>query len=84
VLSEFAGAAERLGEAIVVNPYDPSRIAEAIRRGFCMKATERRAAMVAMRERVLAEDVDWWVGWFLATAATCGKPKSKPRRARRR
>lgn len=82
VLSEFAGSAERLREALVVNPYDISRIAEAIRRGLHMKPTERRAAMAAMRERVLAEDVDWWVGWFLATAATCGR--LPPRRSRRR
>lgn len=83
VLSEFAGAAERLCEAIFVNPYDPTRIAEAIELGLTMKASERHTAMSAMRERVLTEDVEWWVSWFLAAAATCGKLKAVPARKAR-
>jgi len=68
VLSRFAGAADRLREAILVNPYDQSAMQEAIDRALRMPARERREAMQAMRRRVISEDVNWWLGWFLAAA----------------
>ena len=84
VLSEFAGAASRLREAKLVNPYDGSALADAIYECLRMKASERRAAMRSMRRRVLAEDVQWWLGWFLATAATVGRRRPTRRKRRRR
>lgn len=69
VLSLFAGAAERLREALLVNPYDQSAMQRAIEQALRMPTTERRAAMQAMRRRVMTEDVNWWLGWFLAAAA---------------
>jgi trehalose 6-phosphate synthase len=68
VLSRFAGAADRLREAILVNPYDQSAMEAAIDVALAMPAAERRPAMVAMRRRVMNEDVNWWLGWFLAAA----------------
>lgn len=41
VLSSFAGAAEQMREAILVNPYDPDDIAEAIERARSMALGER-------------------------------------------
>ncbi|MEW6269728.1 MAG: bifunctional alpha,alpha-trehalose-phosphate synthase (UDP-forming)/trehalose-phosphatase, partial [Thermodesulfobacteriota bacterium] len=43
VLSELAGAASELAEAIIVNPYDVERTADALRRALTMPGTERRA-----------------------------------------
>jgi trehalose-6-phosphate synthase len=68
VLSRFAGAADRLREAMLVNPYDQSAMEAAIHVALAMPAAERRPAMVAMRRRVMNEDVNWWLGWFLAAA----------------
>jgi len=66
VLSEFAGAAAELGEAVVVNPYDVDAVAEAIRRSLDMPADERRARMRPMRRRVLDYDIHTWAGAFMS------------------
>ena len=43
VLSRFAGAAAHMKEAIIVNPYDPDEVAEAINDALVMPGDERRA-----------------------------------------
>jgi alpha,alpha-trehalose-phosphate synthase [UDP-forming] len=73
VLSEFAGAARELREAVLVNPYD----AEAIRRGLeiavRMSPGERRRRLQTLDRRVAARDLDWWTSSFLTQlAATPG------------
>lgn len=65
VLSEFAGAASELGEAIRVNPWDTEGTADAIARALAMDPAERRDRMSAMHRRVAANDVDHWAGSFL-------------------
>src|SRR6185369_4833273 len=47
ILSEFAGAADELGEALIVNPYDIEGCADAIARALTMSAAERGARMRA-------------------------------------
>ena len=44
VLSQFAGAAEQLEEALIVNPHDPANLATAMRRALEMPLGERRRA----------------------------------------
>ena len=66
VLSEFAGAAAELGEAVRVNPYDVARTAEAFHAALMMNEEERRARMRALRQRVLAHDVHRWAKTYLA------------------
>ena len=69
VLSEFAGAAEQLGPgAVVVNPYDVGKTAQAIRRAITMVSQERQQRMVAMREIIEGSDVFWWAETFLSRA----------------
>jgi trehalose 6-phosphate synthase/phosphatase len=65
VLSEFAGAAAELAEAIHVNPYDVDQTADAIHAALTMPEAERRTRMRGMRRRVLAHDVNHWVRSFL-------------------
>ncbi|MCA9002478.1 MAG: trehalose-6-phosphate synthase, partial [Planctomycetes bacterium] len=60
VLSEFAGAAQELGEALHVNPFDPDSIEEAMERGLEMGAAEQAQHMAPMRERVQTQDVHAW------------------------
>jgi len=67
VLSEFAGAASELAEAIQVNPFDIEGSAQAFQRALQMPEDERRSRMVALRERVIRADVHAWVARFLRT-----------------
>ena len=60
VLSEFAGAASELAEAVHVNPYDIEGTAEAIHRALTMPPDDRRSRMRALRKRVLSYDVKRW------------------------
>jgi trehalose 6-phosphate synthase/phosphatase len=65
LLSEFAGAASELAEAVQVNPYDIDGTAEAIHRALLMPTEERRSRMRALRARVLSYDVNRWSGLIL-------------------
>ena len=65
ILSQFAGAAEQLKPAVLVNPYDVEQVADAIFKVFRMSDAERRARMKRMRRIVHHEDVFWWVDSFL-------------------
>jgi trehalose-6-phosphate synthase len=65
VLSEFAGAADELPEAVSVNPYAIDDMADAFARALSMGAVERRQRMDALRRSVSARDVRWWSSAFL-------------------
>jgi trehalose 6-phosphate synthase/phosphatase len=65
ILSEFAGAAEELFNALVVNPYDARIVAECLSRALKMSDEEKRARMGAMRRRVMAADARRWAASFL-------------------
>lgn len=65
VLSEFAGAAGEVPEAVGVNPYDVDEMAAAIHRALTMERAERRRRMHSARQRVLARDASWWSRTFL-------------------
>ena len=67
VLSEFAGAASELAEAIHVNPYDVPGLADAYYRALEMSPAERRTRMRALRRRVMRFDVQRWSRLFLDT-----------------
>jgi trehalose 6-phosphate synthase/phosphatase len=65
VLSELAGAAGELADALHVNPYDVEGMSRALRDALAMPEPERRARMGRMRSRVLEHDVHRWVDSFL-------------------
>jgi trehalose 6-phosphate synthase/phosphatase len=65
VLSEFAGAAAELSEAVLVNPYDVDQTAEALHRALVMPLEERRTRMATLRERVMTYDVHRWARSFV-------------------
>lgn len=52
ILSKFAGAAEEMTEALIVNPYDPDDIAEAMNTALEMSLEERQARHTALRRTV--------------------------------
>lgn len=65
VLSEFAGAACELRDALIVNPYDVEGMARAILRAIEMTAIERRYRMERMRMAVRANTAADWAEGFL-------------------
>lgn len=72
VLSEFAGAADELTDALIVNPYDVDGLSETLHRALTMERGERRERMRALRAQVLAHDVHRWAGAFLDALAGQG------------
>jgi trehalose 6-phosphate synthase len=65
VLSQFAGAAEELTDALLVNPYDTSATAEAIQRALEMSPTERRKRWENMMHLLEVNDVHRWRRTFI-------------------
>jgi trehalose 6-phosphate synthase len=61
ILSEFAGAAAQLPDALLVNPYDVAGVAEAIYQAWTMGQEQRRARMRNLRRAVRERDIFWWV-----------------------
>ena len=60
VLSRGAGAAERLREALIVNPFVPADIAEGIERALTMPLEERRERHGALLARVISATAGDW------------------------
>lgn len=69
VLSEFAGAARELADALIVNPYDTEQFAEAIRSGMEMGEAERRARMQRLFRQVEEHNIYRWAANFLTELA---------------
>ncbi len=65
VLSEFAGAAEELQSAILVNPHDIGATADAIWRALSMPLEERSERWEAMNAAIRSHDIAWWRRAFL-------------------
>lgn len=65
ILSEFAGAARELSDALIVNPYDTEQFADAIRYAAEMDRDERRTRMERMRRQVEENNVYRWAANFL-------------------
>ena len=65
VLSEFAGAAVELKEAIMVNPYDIEGVKDAIITALSMEPQEQRRRMKALARRIQANPVSRWAASFL-------------------
>lgn len=68
ILSELAGAAEQLTEALLVNPYDVDAVAEAIAMALDLPEETRKRRMRTMYAKVRRYDVAHWVGSFLGEA----------------
>ena len=66
ILSEFAGAADQLGEkALLVNPYDIEKTADTIYQAFTMPLEERQQRMQWLRNQIKKYDVHRWLRYFM-------------------
>ncbi len=66
LLSEFAGAAGEMGEAIRVNPYDEEGSADALLRALLMPEDERHERQDALLARVRRSNAIAWAEGFVA------------------
>jgi trehalose 6-phosphate synthase/phosphatase len=65
ILSETAGAAEELGEAILVNPHDEEEMVEGLHQALTMPLDEQRNRNLVMRRRLARYDTMRWARDFI-------------------
>jgi trehalose 6-phosphate synthase len=65
ILSIFAGAAQQMTEAVLVNPYSAEEMADALVTALSMPLEERRRRWQSLIDGVRREDVFWWCRLFL-------------------
>lgn len=65
ILSQFAGAAQELKSALIVNPYDVEATSAAIARAFTMPIEERKDRWNAMMTVLRANTIHDWTTHFL-------------------
>lgn len=65
ILSEFAGAAQELSNAIIINPYNINEMAKAIEVALALSETEKARMIDPMRVRVLRYDAKHWGNRFM-------------------
>ena len=70
VLSQFAGAAHELTEALIVNPFDPDAIAEAMHFGLTMSLAERKERQAALKAKVFRTTADAFCRRFITALET--------------
>jgi trehalose 6-phosphate synthase len=69
ILSQFAGAAHELTEALVVNPFDPDGIADAMHLALTMPPEERKERHAALREKVFHTTAQLFAKRFIEALA---------------
>ncbi|GAB4023260.1 bifunctional alpha,alpha-trehalose-phosphate synthase (UDP-forming)/trehalose-phosphatase [Spirosoma koreense] len=65
VLSELTGAANELGEALLVNPLDEYEVAGQLLNALTMDPDEQRERMAIMQQRIASYDVRQWAHDFI-------------------
>jgi trehalose 6-phosphate synthase len=75
VLSQFAGAAEQLLGALIVNPYDIQSVAKVLHTALAMPVAERRARWRPMMASLCREDIGHWRDGFLRALFAARQPR---------
>lgn len=70
ILSRFAGASQELQGAIIINPYDIEKSADAIKLALEMTTEEQNQRMMQMRLVVVRHNIYSWAATLLRTMAT--------------
>ena len=79
ILSRFAGAAEQLVDALIVNPYNVEEMADAIKQALEMDKAERIARYTRLMTVIRGYDSTAWSDSFLATLEAAAKERSTAR-----
>jgi len=77
VLSEFAGAADEMGSALLINPHDIDGLKDQIMRAIDMPSAEQGRRMRALRKRVRDHDVEDWSQDFLEALSVFHEKSSR-------
>ncbi len=75
VLSEFAGAADEMPQALLVNPHDIEGMKAAFLRAIHMPEREQERRMRALRSVVRENDVTHWAENFLRAASSAAEQR---------
>ena len=73
ILSRFAGAAEQMKEALIVNPYDVEEMAKSIKVALEMGLTERQERHQALLDSVRSNNTYDWCRSFLNALESVGR-----------
>src|SRR6478735_6108917 len=76
VLSKFAGAANELDTALLVNPHDIDGMARAIAIAASMPLTERKMRWEAMMKKLRGHTIQQWSADFVAELEKCRTEKA--------
>ncbi|KPL67004.1 alpha,alpha-trehalose-phosphate synthase [Erythrobacter sp. SG61-1L] len=79
ILSRFAGAAEQMQGAILVNPYSAEEIADALERALAMPLAERQERWGTMMEQLREQNVFWWLETFHEALSAAPQRDEEPR-----
>lgn len=66
LLSPFAGAAQELKQALLINPHNTEKFADSIKEALEMPKQEKRKRMLALRKVVKVNNIYKWVGDILS------------------
>lgn len=69
ILSELAGAADELQEALRINPYDTVSMVKAIKTALSMPKSQQQKRLGAMQRRIAQYNVQRWASDFLEQLA---------------
>ena len=78
ILSRFAGAAEQLTEALIVNPYNIEEMADAIKIALDMGLQERKERNEALLAAIHTQDTFDWCRTFLNTLESVHDREARP------
>ena len=78
VLSELAGAAQELSDAVIINPYDVEGFTDGLRQALDMPPGERRRRMELLRRVVAGRDVLRWATDILEGLESLDSPPLPP------
>jgi trehalose-6-phosphate synthase len=66
ICSEFAGAAEELDNALLINPYDVESVADTLQQAIEMSTEERTHRMTRLQEHVSEHNIFKWLAAIFA------------------
>jgi trehalose 6-phosphate synthase/phosphatase len=61
ICSEFAGAAEELNNALIINPYDVESMADTLKQAIDMSVEERSRRMARLQEHISEHNIYKWL-----------------------
>lgn len=77
ILSEMAGSAQELGEALIVNPNDKNDMADSIKEALTMPEMEQEENNTRMQHRLKRYDVERWANDFMNSLNEIKKEQSQ-------